>query len=147
MVPFDNRQHMIAAVYWLSEASAVLLADELQARGVGAITRRERVRAFEQLHLPLSASLSRATLIKSGRAGRRFRGHCRYIHARARHVEGGSHTIRIDVGRLQPDVVEQAPLNGLISMFESLARRLAPDARPPAAGRPPRPPLVRFQKN
>ena len=31
-----------------------------------AITRDERVRAFEQLHLPLSASLSRATVIKVG---------------------------------------------------------------------------------
>ena len=80
--PFEKRQHE-PRLYWLSEASAVLLADELQARGVGAITRDERVRAFEQLHLPLSASLSHATVIKVGRAGRRVRGDRRHVRARA----------------------------------------------------------------
>ena len=44
----------------------MLLADELNARGLSAITRDERVRAFEQLHLPVAASLSRATVIKVG---------------------------------------------------------------------------------
>ena len=54
VVPFENTRHD-PAVYWLSEASAVLLADALRAGGVGAISRVERVRAFEHLHLPLSA--------------------------------------------------------------------------------------------
>ena len=109
----------IPPCYWLSEASAVLLADELQARGVGAITRRERVRAFEQLHLPLSASLSRATLIKVGElvgASEVIVG--TYTLDRDT-LKVDAHTIRIDVGRLQPDVVEQAPLNGLISACSS----------------------------
>ena len=51
---------------WLGEASAILLTDELNARGLGAITRAERIRAFEQLHLPPYATLSRATVIKIG---------------------------------------------------------------------------------
>src|SRR3954465_11998330 len=65
VVPFDNRQHE-PTVSWLSEASAVPLAEGVQAGGIAEITRTERVGAFERLPLPLSASLSRATLIKVG---------------------------------------------------------------------------------
>src|SRR4051812_49838676 len=50
--------------YWLGEAVALLLADDLSARGLGAFTRPVRERAYEQLHLPTTAVLSRATLIK-----------------------------------------------------------------------------------
>ena len=56
VVPFENAQRD-PRVHWLSEASAVLLADALNVRGASAITRAERVRAFEQLHLPPTASL------------------------------------------------------------------------------------------
>ena len=55
-------------MHWLSEASAVLLADELRARGLPAISRDDRVRAFDDLHLPVSATLSHATVIKVGRS-------------------------------------------------------------------------------
>ena len=65
VVPFENVQKDLRA-HWLAEASAVLLADALNARGMGAITRGERVRAFEELHLPASALLSRATVIRVG---------------------------------------------------------------------------------
>src|SRR5918993_2142551 len=65
VVPFENTQRE-PRLTWLGEASALLLADELNARGLPAITRAERVRAFDQLHLPVSASLSRATVIKIG---------------------------------------------------------------------------------
>ncbi len=143
VVPFDNRHHD-PAVYWLSEASAVLLADELQARGVRAITRVERVRAFEQLHLPLSASLSRATLIKVGE----LVGASEVIvgtYALDRDMlKVSAHTIRIDVGRVQPDVVGQAPLQELFTTFDALAAQLAGDAH--AAGpRAVRPPLGAFE--
>jgi len=60
VVPFENAAHE-QRLHWLSEASAVLLADELRARGLRAISRDERVRAFDDLHLPLTATLSRAT--------------------------------------------------------------------------------------
>jgi tetratricopeptide (TPR) repeat protein len=144
VVPFDNRQHE-PAVYWLSEASAVLLADELQARGVGAITRVERVRAFERLHLPLSASLSRATLIKVGE----LVGASQVIvgaYALERDtLKVSAHAIRIDVGRLQPDVVEQAPLNELFTTFDRLGGRLAGDAQAAVRPRAPRPPLGAFE--
>src|SRR3954471_21194587 len=144
VVPFDNRQHE-PTVYWLSEASAVLLADGLQARGVAAITRIERVRAFERLHLPLSASLSRATLIKVGELVGASEVIVGTYTLDGDTLKVNAHTIRIDVGRLQPDVLEQAPLNGLFPMFDALAGRLAPETRPPAGARAPRPPLGAFE--
>src|SRR5205085_10958885 len=52
--------------YWLGEAHAVLVTDDLNARGQGAITRTARERAYDQLHLPSNAVLSRATVIRVG---------------------------------------------------------------------------------
>jgi len=144
VVPFETPQHD-PALYWLSEASAVLLADELQARGIAAITRAERVRAFEQLHLPLSASLSRATLIKVGElvgASEVIVGS--YAIDRGT-LKADAHSIRIDVGRVQPSVTEQGPLPGLFTLFERLAGRLAGDGRAPSGARSPRPPLEAFE--
>ena len=51
---------------WLGEASAVLLADALRAAGMPALSRTERVRAFEDLNLPPEGSLSYASLIRVG---------------------------------------------------------------------------------
>jgi hypothetical protein len=87
----------------------VLLADALNARGMGAITRTERVRAFEELHLPASASLSRATVIRVGQ----MVGAAEVMLGQFR-LEGDQlsvtvQAITLDVGRLQPDVTERAP--------------------------------------
>jgi len=142
VVPFENTQHE-ARVFWLSEASAILLADELNARGLGAIARDERVRAFEQLHLPAMASLSRATIIKIGN----FVGASEVIVGTFR-IDGdtlkvAAHSIRIDVGRVQPEVSERAALTDLVGIYGRLAQRLAPDSRAPA--RSTRPPLDAFE--
>src|SRR5512134_1119471 len=65
VVPFENAQRE-PRLHWLTEGAAVLLADGLNGHGVPAITRAERVGAFEQLRLPLTATLTRATVIKIG---------------------------------------------------------------------------------
>ncbi len=143
VVPFENTRHE-PAVYWLSEASAVLLANELSARGVGAITRAERVRAFEQLHLPLSASLSRATLIKVGElvgASEVMVGG--YALADGR-LTVQAHSIRMDVGRLEPEVSVEGAVTGIFSLYDTLAQRLKNSIARPGA-RPPRPPLEAFE--
>src|SRR5689334_23472773 len=44
--------------YWLGEAVSVLIADDISARGLGAITRQARERAYDQLHLPTNGVLS-----------------------------------------------------------------------------------------
>ena len=143
VLPFDNTQHEPTA-YWLSEASAVLLADGLRVRGVSAITRDERVRAFEELHLPLYASLSRATLIKVGELVGASDVIVGTFSLDGTTMKVAAHSIRIDVGRLQPDVTGQEPLTRLFDLFDTVARRLSSDAVAP--GRPePRPPLDAFE--
>lgn len=143
IVPFENGRHD-PALHWLSEASAVLLADELRARGIGAISRVERVRAFDELHLPVTAVLSRATLIKVGELVGASEVIVGSYSVEGTRFTAQAHTIRIDVGRLNPEVSAQGPLTDLFALFDTLAGRLARDAvraGPPAR----RPPLEAFE--
>jgi tetratricopeptide (TPR) repeat protein len=57
---------LAGAPYWLGEAAAIAITDELGKLGVSAATRTERVAAFEYLQLPPSSSLTRATMIRVG---------------------------------------------------------------------------------
>jgi TolB-like protein len=65
VMPFENVTRD-ARIFWLSEAAAVLLTDDLNALGVGAITRTERQQAFERLQVPPAAVLTDATIIRIG---------------------------------------------------------------------------------
>ena len=143
VVPFENAAGE-PRLHWLGEASAVLLTDELNARGLGAITRPERIRAFEQLHLPPYASLSRATVIKVGEIVGASEVIVGSFTVSGDDLSVEAHSLRIDVGRLEPEIQERGPLSSIFTLFERIAGRLAPDARPPA-GREPRPPLVAFE--
>ena len=142
IVPFENARHE-PRVQWLSEAAAVLLSDELAARGLDAISRAERARAFDDLHLPASASLSRATVIKIGQLVSATE-----VIVGSFDVDGSTLAIRptssIDVGRLDPNVTDRASLTDLFGVFSRLAGRLAPDSRPGAAG-PAHPSLDAFE--
>jgi len=142
VVPFENTQHD-ARVYWLSEASAILLADELNARGLPAIARDERVRAFDELHVPPSASLSRATIIKVGNLVGASEVIVGTFTLEGDTLKVDAHSIRIDVGRLQPPVSDRAPLKDLFGVYQRLGQRLASDAR--ASVIAVRPPLDAFE--
>jgi len=144
VVPFDNARDE-PRFQWLSEAAAVLLTDGLRAGSPGAIVRSERVRAFEQLYLPVSSSLSRATIIKVGQlvgAGEVVVGSFT-VEGTALAVTARS--IRLDAGRLQPEVTERGELTDLFSIFERLAARIG--QRPPRAPASPaaHPPLGAFE--
>jgi Flp pilus assembly protein TadD len=112
--------------YWLGEAVAVLIADDVNARGLGAITRPSRERAYDQLHLPPNAALSRATVIKVGElvgAGQVIVGEVAVdgdgLTVRAR-------AIRIDVGRALGEIVERGSLGDLFALVQKVARRVVP---------------------
>jgi Flp pilus assembly protein TadD len=143
VVPFEDPQRQ-ARLVWVAEAAAVLLSDELRARGVRAFTRGERVRAFEQLHLPVSAALSRATVIKVGE----ILGASEVIWGSYRsdgdQLSVEAHSIRVDVGRLQPPVAERGALTDLFAIFDRVARRLSSGA-PRGSAVEPQPPLVAFE--
>src|SRR5688500_15433903 len=65
VIPFQNATRE-PRVYWLSEASAVLLTDHLNMLGARAIRREDRLRAFERLRVPPVSTLSHATVIRLG---------------------------------------------------------------------------------
>ena len=125
VIPFENSSHD-GRVYWLTEAAAVALTDDLLALGAPAITRDNRLRAFERLHVPTVATLSHATVIRLGEivgAAQVIVGSFDVaddmltVHAR---------TIRIDVGRISPEIIERGPLNDLFAIYGRVARRIVP---------------------
>ncbi|HEX2343478.1 MAG TPA: tetratricopeptide repeat protein [Vicinamibacterales bacterium] len=143
VVPLENNRNE-PSIYWLSEASAILLADNLNALGVSAITRPERVRAFETLHLPASATLSRATLIRVGELAGASGIVVGTIERQEQQLIVRARTIRLDSGRLNPEVVERGALADLFGVFERVARKLlGRSADGPALES--RPPLLAFE--
>jgi len=134
VVPFENTQRE-PRLTWLGEASAILLAEELNARGLPAIAREERVRAFDQLHLPVAASLSHATVIKVGQLLGASEVVAGSFRLQGEELTVEAHSIRMDVGRLQPQVSEHAKLEGFFAVYDKIAQRLSQGA--PRTGRPP----------
>ena len=65
VIPFENTTRD-PRVYWLSEGSAIALTDDLIALGRPAITRDDRLRAFDRLRIPNVPTLSHATMIRLG---------------------------------------------------------------------------------
>ena len=128
VIPFENATREPRG-YWLSEGSAVLLTDDLNALGAQAITRDDRLIAFDQLRVPPVATLSHATVIRLGQVvgaaqvvigSFELKDEQLTVHARA---------IRLDTGRLFPDVMEQGPIGDLFAIYARVARRLLPDSR------------------
>jgi len=138
VVPFETPGRD-GRTYWLGEAVAVLIADDVNARGLGAITRPSRERAYDQLHLPPNAVLSRATVIKVGE----LVGAAQVIVGQVS-VDGDTLTvrarpIRIDVGRADGEIIERGKLGDLFALAHKVARRVVPGGDEPfgvAQGRP-----------
>ena len=63
VVPFENAANE-PRVFWLGEGSAVLLTDDLQTLGVPAISRDDRLRAFERLRVPRAAIPTRRPTVR-----------------------------------------------------------------------------------
>ena len=143
VVPFETPARD-GRTYWPGEAVALLVADDINVRGLGAITRTLRSRAYEQLRLPPNAVLSRATVIKVGE----IVGASRVIAGEVS-VDGDALTvrarpIRIDVGRSDAEVVERGRLADLFPLVQRVARRLVPGGPDDAGG--PAPSLQAFEQ-
>ena len=143
VMPFENLKRD-PKLHWIGEAAALLLADDLGGRGLAAIRRAERVRAFEELQLPRNAVLSRATVIKVGELVGASEVIVGSVALEGDDLLVEANSIRIDVGRLQPHVRERGPLVDVEDLFDRIAGRLAPDASPREA-RAARPPLGAFE--
>src|SRR5262249_14864637 len=112
------------AALWLGEAASLLLSEDLADLGIGALGREERIAAFDRLQLPMSAALTRATMIRVGEligATDGIVGEGRLseeLHITARHLEVGP-------GRQRPDVSASGKLEDIFPVFADLAKRLA----------------------
>lgn len=125
VMPFENVTRD-SRIFWLGEASALLLADDLNALGAGAITREERREAFGRLQVPPAAALTDATVIRIGQivgasqvvvGSLQLDGDTLVVHAR---------NIALEAGRIQTNVTERGPIPELFATFERIARRIAP---------------------
>jgi len=124
VVPF-NSEGRDARGYWLREASAVILTDDLVSLGIGAMSRDDRRRAFDSLRVPGTARLSHATVIRVGQVVGAMR-----VIVGSSAISGDALTIRarsilLDSGQLLPEVVETGPLSTMFDVYERVARRLA----------------------
>jgi len=125
VVPFETPAND-GGSYWLGDAAAVLIADDVNERGLGAISRAARTRAYDQLHLPPNTLLSEATVIKVGQ----IVGASEVIVGKVQ-VEGGTLTLRaraihLEAGRADPEVSERGPLSDLFAISRKAAQRLVP---------------------
>ena len=123
VMPFENTTGEPRA-YWLSEASAILLTDNLIAHGTPAIRRDDRLRAFDPLRVPPVTTLSHATVIRVAQivgaehvviGGIEIEGDDLVVNVR---------TIRLDTGRISPEIVEQGALADLLGIYRRVAARL-----------------------
>ncbi len=103
VMPFDNVSHE-GRLYWLSEASAVLLTDDLNAMGTPAITRDQRIGAFERLHVPPVATLSHATVIRLGQLVGASHVVMGAFEQRDGRLIVRAREIRLDSGRMHPEM-------------------------------------------
>jgi predicted Zn-dependent protease len=126
-MPFENATRE-PRFTWLGEGAAVALTDDLVALGARAISREDRLRAFEHLRVPPVAALSEATIIRVGQivgaeqvvtGSFAIDGNVLTVRARA---------LRLDAGRTFPDIMEQGPLTDFFGLFARVGRRLLPDS-------------------
>ena len=127
VMPFENETHELR-YDWLAEGGASLLTEDLTALGAKALSREDRLRAFEHLRVPATNKLSEATIIRVAQivgaeqvitGSFAVNGTSVTIHARP---------IRLDTGRRFPEITETGPLTELFETFARAARRLLPDS-------------------
>jgi tetratricopeptide (TPR) repeat protein len=145
VVPFENASRD-SRIVWLGEASAVLLADNLNALGAQAITREERREAFERLQIPPVAALTDATVIRVGQlvgasavvvGSLQLEGDTLAVRARA---------IALEAGRVQADTTERGAIPDLFGIFARIAQRIAaPSPRGAPAGALTNPSVAAFE--
>ena len=146
VMPFENAGRE-GRLVWLTEASAVLLADNLNALGAGAFTREERREAFERLQVPEAATLTDATVIRIAQ----LIGASDVIVGALQEENGvlvvRARSIALDAGRVAIDLAERGELFGV---FERIAARVVPALKlnttvPAATRAATQPPLAVFE--
>jgi tetratricopeptide (TPR) repeat protein len=145
VMPFENVKRE-GRLFWLTEASSVVLTEDLNALGASAITRRERLQAFEQLQVPPVAALTDATVIRIGQLVGAVQVVVGSLRLEDEMLVVRARSIALDTGRVQTDVTDRGPLSELFATFERIARRIAPaSAKSSEAVESIHPPLAVFE--
>jgi tetratricopeptide (TPR) repeat protein len=146
VMPFENTTRD-ARIFWVGEASAVLLTDDLNALGASAITREERRGAFQRLQVPPAAALTDATVIRIAQ----IVGAARVVVGTLR-LDGETlvvevRSLAVEAGRIQQAASERGPISDLYAICEKVARSLAPGSpRPSNHMQVAHPPLSAFEQ-
>jgi tetratricopeptide (TPR) repeat protein len=137
---------LAGAPFWMGEAAAIAIGDDLAAVGVPTIGRADRLQAFEQLQLPSTGALTRATVIRAGEmigAAAVVLGEVRLSDRMT--VVG--RVIDLDTGSQSPDVQASGNADQFLKLLgevsQSLQSRLPADA--PHVAAPPRDDVTAFE--
>jgi tetratricopeptide (TPR) repeat protein/TolB-like protein len=146
VMPFENVKRD-GGIFWLSEASAVLLTDDLNEFGLNAITRPEREQAFARLQVPSSAVLTDATVIRIAQLVGATQVIVGSLQRDASGLVVRARSLALVAGRVQADVTERGPVSDLFVIFDRIAERVAPTPTPPKAepAESERPPIAAFE--
>jgi len=120
VLPFENPAQD-PRLAWLREGAAVLLSDLLAAGGERVIDREDRLRAFERLQLPATAGLSRASSIRVGQAVAAGVVVIGTLELYGDQLTARGRMVRLDTGRLLPDLQASGPIADLFGVFGRLA--------------------------
>jgi tetratricopeptide (TPR) repeat protein/TolB-like protein len=129
------------AALWLGEAASTLIVEGLATRGVGAMSREERLTAFERLNLPMTSALTRATTIRVGElidASEVVFGEIRLgdrLEVRAR-------LVRLSTGNELAAVEHEGALSDIFQVFDVVSERIAAQTGRFRPARPAPPPLA-----
>ena len=135
------------ASLWVGEAARLLLLDDFDRLGVPVVSRDESNVAFDRLQLPMSPTLTRATMIRVGE----LVGASAIVYGDMRlgdQLTVRTRLLRLGPGTAAPDVTETGTLSDIYALFDRTAADLAKTAGPlgkPAARTEPAMPLPVFE--
>lgn len=126
VMPFDvSPAADQGTTFWMGEAAALLVANSLQARGYPIFTRAERAAAFEELDLPSSAPLTRATILKVAQLVGASDVIVGTLTIDGEDAAVRVRDVRVEAGRAQADIADRAPLRDLMTLSDRVAGRLS----------------------
>ncbi len=127
VLPFDVEAPSVRTA-WLGEGTAIVITDQLAAAGVRTFPREERIDAFDDLRLPPTGALTRATMIRVGEA----MGASDLIVGRVSLAAGVMtvrlRMLRLEVGTFLPEVTERGASTEFFRLVQVAARRVAESA-------------------
>jgi tetratricopeptide (TPR) repeat protein len=143
VLPFENPAQE-PRLTWMREGAAILLGETLAAAGEAVIEREERLQALDRLQMPAIATLSRASTIRVGQAVGATLVISGSLSMQGDQLIARARVVRLDTGKLLPDLEARGPLTDLFTVFGSLAQsiRAASSIAPPLGDRLPATPKV-----